>query len=154
MMGYSYDEDTTAMCLNPAKNWQLGWYKSRRKNVNLITQGGFSGTLIGIDDYEHPNASTDAKVLIKLDAGKKDYFIGFNRKKGMNSETKEGADTVTITQAKGRGRSISKLLGQQGANTQYNVSNYKSSLQDAIIQIGAIEMGADPPYAEINIYLQ
>jgi hypothetical protein len=83
--------------------------------------------------------------LIQLEAGRIDYFIGFNLKKGMTSDTKNGADTVTITQAQGRG-CISKLVGQQGANTQYKVSKYKSSGQDAIIKFGAIEMGADPPY--------
>jgi hypothetical protein len=66
MMGYSCSDNDTAMCFNPAKNWQLGWYKSRLKNVNLITQGAFSGTLIGIDDYEHPNAGTDANVESRL----------------------------------------------------------------------------------------
>jgi len=36
-MGYSYKEDDTAICFNPAKNWQLGWYADKQIELDVDT---------------------------------------------------------------------------------------------------------------------
>jgi hypothetical protein len=48
MMGYSYSEDSTKMCFNPAKSWQLGWYSDKRIELDMKARGPFSGELIGL----------------------------------------------------------------------------------------------------------
>eukprot|EP00536_Pseudo-nitzschia_multiseries_P016358 jgi/Psemu1/313075/fgenesh1_kg.1087_\ len=39
MMGFSYDvDDAPLMCFNPAKNYQLGWYKEQQDFVNPLIE--------------------------------------------------------------------------------------------------------------------
>jgi hypothetical protein len=106
MMGYSYSEDTTKMCYNPAKSWQLGWYGLRRTSLDFSKQGGFNGKIIGVTDYAHA-ASSGKYVNVKVSGSNsaEDVFIGFNRNEGINSGTKEGRDQVTVHSQAGAGRS-------------------------------------------------
>jgi len=85
------------MCFNNAKMWQLGWYSDR--------QFEFSGTsttveLVGISQYT--SAGSGQQIVVRIPGGLasvlsgSDFYIGFNRKTGMNSGTVEGGNQVTI----------------------------------------------------------
>lgn len=97
MMGYSYNQDEgPKMCFNPAKSWQLGWYQDR---AQIATIGSYK--LIGLADYseyDSSNPGDEHKVILKIEGGQKDYYIGFNRKIGINSGTVEGGDQVTVVE--------------------------------------------------------
>jgi hypothetical protein len=67
--------------------------------VTVTLAGGgttsFSTTLGSIVDYE----TTDGSVLIRIpqDSDGTDYYMNYNARKGMNSQTQEGIDQVLIT---------------------------------------------------------
>jgi len=91
-----YGDDVGRMCFNPAKNWAIGWYDSRKIEVD-ISQNYLSHneTIIGIADFD--NNPQERNVIIKLETGTSyDYFVGFNRAIGVNSENDAADDEVTI----------------------------------------------------------
>jgi hypothetical protein len=112
MMGFSYNsDDFPIMCFNPAKNWQLGWYESKQISINPETDLlGVIGEktefiLNGIDDYDYAdiNDCDNKYVVMKIEnpTSSYDYYIGYNKRSGINSQTQESANQVTITQKLG-----------------------------------------------------
>jgi hypothetical protein len=149
-MGYSYSADEgPAMCFNPAKSWQLGWYSDKRTTVNQLNDGAFATTLVGIDDYQ---SAGNTFVNVKVENGITDLFIGFNRQKGINSGTKEAANKVTI-QTQGSGFSPSSLVAELAENEEYTIQNYQNSGIDAVVKVGSIDIASTPSTATIDIFL-
>jgi hypothetical protein len=98
MMGYSYSQDEgPVMCFNNAKMWQLGWYSDRHFEW---TGTSTSVELVGISEYTA--AGSGQQIVVRIAGGlssiqsSSDYYIGFNRKTGINSGTVEGGNQVTI----------------------------------------------------------
>jgi hypothetical protein len=127
MMGISYSEDEgPEMCFNTAKSWQLGWYSDKRKTINVLSQGSFTGSLVGIDDYA--SAGDNEYVTIKIENGQVDLFIGFNRKTGINSGTQEASNKVTVQSQNGDGGyGKSKLLAELGSGDNYRMTNHRGN---------------------------
>ena len=95
MMGNPlYSDDVGKMCYNAAKNWQIGWYNDRKITVDPTTLSkGWEATytMVGIADYL--NNPSSHPVVIKVETGQgNDYFVGFNRAIGVNSQNDEGDD--------------------------------------------------------------
>ena len=91
LMGFSYgQDDSPRMCFNGAQSWQLGWYSSKHVTLTAFPESvlNWNGTLVGIAEYDKINGNEH--VIVKLETGTPfDYFINFNRKTGMNNETRE-----------------------------------------------------------------
>jgi hypothetical protein len=57
--------------------------------------------IVGIADYKNVNTG-NLPVVIKLETGTTaDYFIGFNRATGVNSQNDQASDKVTVIQVSG-----------------------------------------------------
>jgi hypothetical protein len=149
MMGYSSSEDSTKMCFNPARSWQLGWYSDKRIELDMKARGQFSGELIGLTDY---GSNTAGKyVNIKIENGSTDFFIGFNLAKGINYSTREGRNDVTIQSQQEIGYNYSVLLAKLAKNDKYSISKFKGNV-DLIIEVNDLVF-TNPPFAKIDIYL-
>lgn len=74
----------------------MGWYSSRHQEWTA-GNAAWMGDLVGVADYNHASLSSSAKVIVRIDTTGDDYFVGFNRASGLNSDTSEGRDTVTVT---------------------------------------------------------
>jgi hypothetical protein len=78
------------MCFNPGNYWQLGWEDD--KSVEIDPNNG--RVTVNLDAFvDYRSVPSGEYVLLKV--GTK--YIHYNKKKGMNSETQEFADQVTIT---------------------------------------------------------
>jgi hypothetical protein len=151
MMGYGYNEDSTKMCFNPAKSWQLGWYSERRIELDMKTRSLFSGKVIGLKDYDSLN--TGGKyVNIKIRDGSVGFFLGYNNARGINSDTREGQNRVTIHSQKGSGYSRSDLLADLAQFEEYRIVDYKDGV-DLIVKVNEIDPTAIPSFAQVDIYL-
>jgi hypothetical protein len=95
-MGSSKGLDEERMCYNPQKNYQLGWYSDKAKSIDPLDGNGKHDLVLnGVEDYDRKN---DASVVVRLAQSSKvqDYYVGFNRAKGVNADTREDRDMVTI----------------------------------------------------------
>ena len=92
---------------------------------------------------------------IKIETGtEEDYYINFNRKTGMNSETQEGGDQVLITSQGANGRAFAKstLHAKLSAGGSYEMKGFGGSDFGGIkIKVNAINLSASPAYASVTI---
>jgi len=161
LMG-EYDDSTCQMgwggwpnCYNGAKSFQLGWYAPRTQTIDLMTTGMFSPmtfTLIGISDYQNPRNSGSAKVVLKLEAGDRDYYIAFNRKKGITAGTGEYGDEVLITKQNDGGENSVLLAHLLSTRSILLATVFISNMfYDIQITVNSINLSTDPGIASVTI---
>ena len=132
------------MCFNAAKSWQLGWYDDKSSEVKP-EDGAFTGDLSAFVDYK--NVPTGGNVLIKV--GTK-YLI-FNKAKGINAETQEFANAITITDMP-RDGDFSDAVGSLGSNgATYRFGHSGST---AIIELCSTQNTGGVETAKISIYME
>ena len=90
------------MCFNPAKTWFFGWYANHHKTVNPRNQA-FNEDIVGIDDVVNGKAGSK-RVVIKIAGDNNEFYLMYNRAKGVNSEAIGGKDEVVITKQNGNGK--------------------------------------------------
>jgi len=148
------------MCYNPAKSFQLakgstGWYNENPYTTlvwNSGTIGGttWSGSIIGIADYK--NNPNTRPVVVKLESGgPDDLFVGFNRAAGINRDTADARDQVTVIESgnDGLGYSQSFLKAILSQGESYSVENWRGSGLDMTIHVKEINLSANPAYADV-----
>jgi hypothetical protein len=142
------------MCYNPAKNFQLGWYNSHVITIEPRSTLNWSGTIVGIADF---NNNPDSRpVVIKIETGTvRDHYIAFNRAIGINIDNVEADDEVTVieTGQDGLGYSESVLLATMVQGESYTWTNWIKTDADLIVKVNAINLAPDqgPGYADITI---
>lgn len=154
MMGFSYDaDDAPNMCFNPAKNYQLGWYIEQQKFLNPLTDilaktGDNSNSreyiLNGVNDFQFgKNGSQDKLITLRLKQQnlREDYYVGFNRRAGMNSGTVEDANDVIILKKTGgpieyaQSWKVSKL---SAVGDSYTINKFDDSSFDVTVELISI----------------
>ena len=150
-MGYSYsDDEGPRMCFNNAKNWQLGWYSDKHATATPLTTS-WSGNLVGVADYSV--ASSTDTVVLKVAGNALDYYVGFNRKAGINSGTKEGGNQVTIQERdQGTGYAPSKLIAKLSSGDEHTITDFGSPGRDVVIKVTNIDTTANPPKAIVEVF--
>eukprot|EP00536_Pseudo-nitzschia_multiseries_P008026 jgi/Psemu1/287523/fgenesh1_pg.196_\ len=172
MMGFSWKlDDGPKMCYNPAKSYQLGWYDDKVLTINPLSLIYRQFTMNGISDYTLYPDTKDTLVVLRLTQTytATDYYIGYNRKSGVNSGTAEDADMITISRkddvpgayasslklAKldiGESYVIEKFNGQRDVMIQFlgrKLENATISIVD--VDSYAIESGPPPPCTNYTI---
>lgn len=146
MMGVSYSQDEgPRMCFNNAKNWQLGWYTDRQEVVMPIA-AAWNGLLVGVADYG--SSAVSDKVVVKVEGHSKDYYVGFNRKVGINSGTQEKGNLVTIQSRTGTGFGRSALEAGLSAGQEFEIPNFGGGSLSVKIKVNAIVNGK----ADVTIF--
>jgi hypothetical protein len=122
---------------------------------NSGTTGGTSwhGRIIGVADYgNNPN---NYPIMVKLEVGgPSDYFVSFNRARGINSEVQQASDQVVIYQVDsgdGMRYSTSMMKAALRGGRQATIENWRKSGKDLTIKVIKINTWSSPGYAEISI---
>jgi len=119
MMGISIGEDDFHRCYNPAKSYQLGWYDDKVQTINpFSTENPVNQFVLnGVSDYLQ---NDEALVVLRLEQTEpqlqQDYYVGYNRQEGINKDTFEDKNMVTI------------IRKESGAPTEYGKSIKVASL--------------------------
>jgi hypothetical protein len=149
MMGYSYNEDDTPkQCFNPAKSYELGWYSDKVVEWDPLSQGTWSGTVVGVSDYGN-NQIPNGKVVVKIDRGGNDLYVGYNRKKDMNSGVKTNGNQVTIVE-EDQGYSQSNFIAGLNPNNRRTFSNFRNSGRTLVVDFTSTGNSSDE--AMVAIY--
>ena len=142
------------------------WYNEERVyTYNSHTADGgesnWSGTLVGVAEYDRMIANTalhaNSKIVLKLESGTDtDYYIGFNRAVGINSDNVDYDDHVTVIEAGGQGVTYSQsylkatLLG----GDEYVVSdNWRGTGEKMVVIVDEIKLDVVPGYATVRVQL-
>jgi len=131
-MGYSYEKDDGPnMCFNAPKSYQLGWYPGAMVTVDPLSLPGGSQDfkLNGVSDYDEIG---DGIVTLRLEydgtkLNGKDWYIGYNRRDGINSGTQAEPNKVHIYEKESQsatsdGRSVGKSWRIKTLNANENYS--------------------------------
>ena len=183
MMGASYPyHDFPRLCYSPARSWQLGWYPLRRLDVHSSDLAKLAGKenvtelsirLVGVDDYgvvadgeyddsainnNVTNSTSPMYVLAKIHTSgfeSKKYYLGFNRKKGMNQDVMDAPDLVTIQAQAGKHHDPAERVATLGINETYTIPSISDDNEDQIV-IWVKDINTDGDvvdYADIEISL-
>lgn len=148
LQGYSYTwMGRPVQCFNPAKSWQLGWYSSQTLELDPLTDGPFAGTLVGVSDFE--DVTSTRYVVLKIESGDRDLYVGYNRRKGINRGTQQGIDKILVVE-QGEGYSQSYKLRQLSLGETFTVSNFRSTDQNLVIRFTSVSEDLDE--AQVEIY--
>ena len=94
------------MCFNGAKSWYFGWYSDRHLEIDFGSdESGVRSYLLSINDYLNGlSNSASQNTVVKLNAvgNERDAYILYNRAKGINVETDEYPDEVTIVEVESK----------------------------------------------------
>lgn len=126
-------------CFNGPKSWDLGWYSDRHVTFDpLGTRWFFGGNFVGVADYDN---SDGKHVVARITGGNTDYYISFNRKKGINANTQEGCNMVMLHSKNKQG--LSNLVAKLKVGTTHIIPNFTSSFN---LEIGfnSLQDAADP----------
>ncbi len=151
-MGYSYSQDEgPRMCFNNAKNWQLGWYADRRATASPLVSS-WEGTLVGFAEYDLIPETSDSVVILKVQGDDVDYYVGFNRRTGINSGTVEGGNQVTVQQRNlgTTNYEASILVAKLSVGGSYTISDFAG--ETVIIEVLSINTSSSPGVASVRVY--
>jgi len=145
MMGNPlYSDDVGKMCFNPAKSWFLEWYPGSGELVfDKNKDSVMRKKLVGAGEWTNPN---QGQVVIKIEQGDKDLFVGFNRAAGANSQNKEFDDEVTVIEAKQSGVSSQSYIKAHLENGE------EYTLNGVTVKVCDLDTNVVPGYANIVIY--
>ena len=121
----------------------------------LTVGAGWSETIdmVGIADY----MNSGLPVVLKLETDTAtDYFVGFNRATGVNSQNDEADNEVTIVETgnNGEGYSQSFLKATLVQGESYALLNFGGSGHDLVIDASSItDNGSNPWVATVDIRL-
>ncbi len=139
------------MCFNNAKNWQLGWYADRRAIAKPL-ESPWEGTLVGFAEYDVIPETSDSVVILKVQGDDVDYYVGFNRRTGINSGTVEGGNQVTI-QSRNLGTTnyvVSVLVAKLSSGRAYTISDFAG--ETVTIEVLSINTSSSPGVASVQVY--
>eukprot|EP00547_Thalassionema_nitzschioides_P000816 CAMPEP_0194200194 /NCGR_PEP_ID=MMETSP0156-20130528/905_1 /TAXON_ID=33649 /ORGANISM="Thalassionema nitzschioides, Strain L26-B" /LENGTH=1201 /DNA_ID=CAMNT_0038925161 /DNA_START=53 /DNA_END=3658 /DNA_ORIENTATION=+ len=155
-----YGDDNGKMCFNPAKSYQSGWYTNKGGGgiveFDPSVSTSWSGTLMGVGEWKDVGDIAPHPVVVKIESGTDtDFFVGFNRAAGANSQNDEADDKVTIIQTGSDGTSYSQSyrIWDGVAGQSYIWSNWQGTGMDLIVQVTNIDISSAPGTASINIAL-
>lgn len=153
MMGYSFlGAGKPQMCFNTAKNWELGWFQDRHATVNPLDENFWEGNLIGFSDYKNDVIPDDASVIIKIEGHGKDYFVGFNRKDGINKQNQEaGAENKVTVHSVGTSNNESELEAKLNIGGSFEIPFFGNSEHSVVIQVENIDMTSNPAVARVSV---
>jgi hypothetical protein len=105
---YNYEPNR---CYNAAKSYQLDWYTGYYRDYtefdllnpsNGVVYDGIeykAVTLVGFTQYEADGSNVDSVVSLRLpNVWGNDYYLGLNHNSGINSDTLQAENEVTLLQ--------------------------------------------------------
>ncbi len=143
-----------SLCINSTTH---SWYTDDTDIAffNSGTSGGSSwrGKIIGVADYY--NNPSNFPIMLKLETGGgADYFISFNRARGVNSEVQQAKNQVTVYQVdSGDGTRYSKSMLKIALSSgrSATIENWRRSGKDLTIKVNTISTYSSPGYADVQV---
>jgi hypothetical protein len=154
MMGYSFkSNDGPLQCFNPAKSYELGWYENSVIQWDPLTQGTWFGVIEGVADYDNNSNTQTVVVKIPREVKSKDLYIGYNRKKGINSGVVEEGDNVIIVE-EAEGYEVSNFVRglHPSAVSKKTFYNFENSGRNLIVDFSRYGDSGSVDEAFVAIY--
>ncbi len=149
------NNDAAAKCFNAAKSFDLEWYSSAPARVAESFNpmlGNFNGKLVGVADYG--DSSDDHTVVLEIknpDSSIRSLYLAYNRAKGINKDTTEAPDQMTLIEA--ATEETSSLIAKINPGSVYTINNYHGGRPLSFI-FGAAQTDDSVDYVPVTVDLQ
>jgi hypothetical protein len=153
MGAHLYLDDAPYMCFNGPKSWALGWYSEGHVTAN---PGSWQGKLVGVDDIVKANGFDEAvhTSILKLptqSSGYDDFYLMYNRAKGVNAGVVQHGDKVTIVSTSCLSCASTLLVSLDETHGAHKIADWDGT-NDLVVQVCERASGA-PDYARVIVYL-
>ena len=137
-------------------SWQLGWYDDRRTVMNFRGHvGSWRTKLVGVNDYNHTTYGRDLVSMKVFNPTGDDVYIGFNRMVGINADTAEAGDLVTVhTKERTVSGSLSYLVFSGTTDSSYTYKNFGNMGYDLTVHVNDIDTTNAVWRADVTIKLE
>ncbi len=119
-----------------------------------LQENFWEGDLIGYADYENSAASPGSSVILKIEGHNKNYFVGFNRKAGINRQNQESEATNRVT-VHSVGTSIvadkSELEAKLATGESFEIPFFGDTEYSVLINVENIDLIANPGIARVSV---
>ena len=141
-------------CYNGVKSYQLGWYDDKVQSIDFQADNElshyFKGKLIGVADYGE--STEEHTVVLKIEStSPESLYLTYNRKKGINKDTGEAGDSVTVTESEGFGN-FSCLIHIIERDNELEIENYHDGLS-LLIKVGPNATDGMVDYVPLEVCL-
>jgi hypothetical protein len=138
------------VCYNSAKSSQLGWYSENEKVIDVASGEGFTGRVVGLTDFGSVRGnSAQYTVILKVTRSKgSNFYIAYNRREGMNADTREAGNQVTVTAA--RDGQQSWLLAKMDVGDSREFVNFDTGL-DLVVNVTSSGTSGDIDFVNVEV---
>ncbi len=156
LMGYpktGLSDSGLSMCFNAAKMWHSTWYEYEQITVRP-KQESFVGNLVGIDDIvNNNNIRSDRYAAIRISGPfEPDFFLMYQRGKGINAGIPEDGNKVVITEQESCD-SDSWWLDALGEGDSFVFEDWDWRNNSLVVKVCSIKTGSYD-IASVIIYLE
>jgi hypothetical protein len=142
-------------CFNAQKHWELGWLSTKSRSLSAgSTDLPWVGNLAPFVDLQQ--AKSNQLVLLRILGSNQRLFVQFNRKKGINSGTRDLGDQVVIVQDDGTDNQVGRQSWQLGgiiaAGSTFRRATFSGG-HDLVIQVCSRDTVSSPEFVRLSIYL-
>ena len=161
MSAGSTEDDGPKKCFNAVKNYRLGWYDLQIGSTDPLDFIGkpTSFVLNGVADYKKDGSSKGELISLRLEQFGEDYgvdfYLGYNRKAGVNSGVPAGGDKVVLySKDRGINSALSARIVMLDIGESYTIDNYRGNGSTVTIKFdklssdmkdATITLSATPP---------
>ena len=136
--------DGPLKCFNPSKNWLLGWYNDKSKEIG---QGGsWAGRLVAFVDYDLADPSNNEYVVLRVNDG---LFVQYNRAKDFNAGTSLHKDKIVAVAGDGELSSSSSSVLLVGLDSYENHTWRGMTIE---VCSSLVSPGSSVDFAELAVY--
>ena len=144
VMGSSSGKDQDRMCFNPHKNFYLPWYTDQNNSIDPLDGDGTHDLLLhGVADYGDDPLAIISLKLQTPSSQSKDYFVGFNRKSGVNADTKNDPNLVTVVRAEKDSMGKSRKVASLPPGSAYEIKDFDGNGSTVTVLFLALADGKD-----------
>ena len=138
-------------CFNGAKNWYLGWYDDKHKEVSL-NQLPFTGKLSAFLDYSL--AKTDENVVVKLGTN---HYLQYSHKDEVNAVGRDAVTVATSSTVESPQHQTRLLAEIDEFEPSFTITDFEGAGSDVVIELCsrtlAQDQQTDSDVAMISIFL-
>ena len=150
VMGYSH-RGVVRMCYNGHNMWDMGWFEDRSYSIEFSNDNNNDREIVKLAWYgDYSKTTSDEPVIIRY----RDVYMTFNRKLGMNQETKEYGDMLLVVQEMpGEHHSHTDLIAALGPSSQAYELEYNNRNRNAFIEVCSYTPGdnGQPEYLTVAV---
>jgi hypothetical protein len=143
-------------CFNAQKHWDLGWMATKTKSLTAGSGSDlpWAGSLAPFVDF--PSATSSQVVVVRIVGSNQRLFLQYNRKKGINSGTRELPDQVVIVQDDGTANQAGLQSWQLGGIINVGSSFRRQGFSgghDLVVEVCSMDSASSPESVRLSIYL-